>query len=179
MAAVADYVSFAHFSLCSFTEVLSYPSRDPLPRNPDFFINGSLSAPDVSALVSNYVTHARGNFDTVSSGTNWFLNSAVKFDESLDPQAEAFKVPGKAARVFLDEYMAIERYKEGPWDENTKFPLAHGPSYEYEPSDFAAFEITSLDLLAEEHGKSSELYQLAIHIIRNWLNVVRPTFCSL
>ncbi|KAG8769971.1 hypothetical protein FRC12_004596 [Ceratobasidium sp. 428] len=150
-------------------DVLSLPSRDPLPQNPDFYINGTLSTYDVSALISTYVTHARGNFDTVSSGVNWFVGSSVKFEEGFDINAEAFKVPGESAKLFLDEYTAIEKYKEGPWDENTKFPLAHGDNYE--PSDFAAFEISSLDLLAEEYGRSSEQYQLATQIVRNWLDV--------
>ncbi|KAG8738812.1 hypothetical protein FRC10_006465 [Ceratobasidium sp. 414] len=150
-------------------DVLSLSNRDPLPHNPDFYINSTLSTHDVSALISTYVTHAHGNFDTVSSGANWFVGSTVKFDTSFDANVEVFKVPGTSAKLFLDEYMAIERYNQGPWDENTKFPLAHGDNYE--PSDFAAFEISSLDLVAEEYGPLSEQYQLATQIVRNWLNV--------
>ena len=121
-----------------------------------------------------YVANAKGSFDTVSSGINWFLGSSIEYDNDVDETAEVFKVPGKSARIFLDEYMALRRYSEGPRNSNSEFPLAHGDNYV--SSDFAAFEVTSLDLLAEEYGHDSKQYQLATEIVRKWMSVVRAHF---
>lgn len=160
LTAVALSFFFANLFLLRISDVLSLPNRDPLPEAPDFYVNGSLSTGDISALISTYVANAKGNFDTISSGVNWFLGSSVEYNNDVDETAEVFKVPGGAARVFLDEYMALKRYSEGHSDD-------------YAPSDFAAFEVTSLDLLAEEYGRDSEQYQLATKIVRGWMNVVR------
>jgi hypothetical protein len=147
-------------------------NQEPLSDYPDFYINATLSSGDVSALMDNYVAHAHGNFDTVSSGLNWYRDAGFEFDASwYEDRTKVFQVPGKPAALFLDEFYAYTRYMDGPRGKDANFPLAHGDNYE--PSGFAAFEITSLDLLAEEHGRDSKQYQKAIAIIRFWLNFVR------
>lgn len=159
----------------ALSDLLTAASHDPLPEHPDFYINATLSSHDVSALMSSYVAHAKGNFDTVSSGLKWYLNADIdKFDASnYEYDLQSFSGSSKAAGLFADEYMAIEQYKQGPWKAGAKFPLAHGDPYLYEPSDFAAFEIKSLDLLADEFGRDSQQYQEATRRIREWMNVVR------
>ncbi|QRV79466.1 hypothetical protein RhiJN_07481 [Ceratobasidium sp. AG-Ba] len=127
-------------------DVLSLPSRDPLPSHPDFYINTTLSAQDVSALVHNYVTHARSTSDSVTLGLDSPLESEQ--DESFEINAQAFKVPV------------------------TSFPIIETENGDHrDMKNFATFEIKSLDLLAEEYGRSSEQYQLATQLVRNWLDI--------
>ena len=154
-------------------DLLSALSLDPFPEHPDFYINATLSSHDVSALMSTYVAHAKGNFDTISSGLKWYLNADIdEFDAGhYKYDLQAFSGSSKAAGLFADEYMAIEQYKQGPWKSGAKFPLTHGDPDLYQPSDFAAFEISSLDLLADEFGRDSEQYQVATRRIREWMSV--------
>lgn len=164
-------LSRAHFC---YSDILT---GKRLPNNPDFYINATLSSRDASALMATYVAHAYDNFDTVSSGPNWFRDAGLEFDASwYEDHTQPFQGQGKSASLFLDEYFAYTRYLEGPWGQNTEPPRTHSSGNE--PSAFAAFEISSLDLLAEEYGHNSEQYQKATETVRSWLDSVRTFLVS-
>ncbi|CAE6431519.1 unnamed protein product [Rhizoctonia solani] len=140
-------------------DLASMPTFDYFPEQPSFYINSTLSRRDVSALLSNYAAHARESFATVPKELNWKSDPdfAPKFDG--DDIIQTFKVPGKSAALFLDEIMAIQYFRHGSWSRSTETP------------NFATFEITALDLLAEEYGRDSEQYRKAVDVIE-WLSIL-------
>ncbi|KAH7339484.1 hypothetical protein B0J17DRAFT_655331 [Rhizoctonia solani] len=140
-------------------DLASMPTFNYFPEQPSFYINSTLSRRDISALLSNYVAHARQDFTTIPSGLDWHSDSDFASRFEGDDIIETFKVPGKSAALFLDEIMAIQYFKHGQWAKNT------------ETSNFATFEITALDLLAEEYGRDSEQYRKAVDVIE-WLSIL-------
>ncbi|CAE6419100.1 unnamed protein product [Rhizoctonia solani] len=140
-------------------DLASMPTFDYFPEQPSFYINSTLSRRDISALLSNYIAHARQDFATMPLGLDWHSDSnfASKFEG--DDIIETFKVPGKSAALFLDEIMAIQYFRHGSWAKSTEAP------------SFATFEITALDLLAEEFGRDSEQYRKAVDVIE-WLSIL-------
>ncbi|KAJ1304442.1 hypothetical protein OPQ81_005589 [Rhizoctonia solani] len=140
-------------------DLASMPTFDYFPQQPSFYINSTLSRRDISALLSNYAAHARQDFAMVPSQLDWHGDSdfASKFEG--DDIIETFKVPGKSAALFLDEIMAIQYFRHGSWARSTEVPK------------FATFEITALDLLAEEYGRDSEQYRKAVDVIE-WLSIL-------
>ncbi|KDN38729.1 hypothetical protein RSAG8_09279, partial [Rhizoctonia solani AG-8 WAC10335] len=140
-------------------DLASMPTFDYFPEQPSFYINSTLSRRDISALLTNYDAHARQDFATAPSGLDWQSDSefASKFED--DDIIETFKVPGKSAALFLDEIMSIQYFRHGSWARSTEVPK------------FATFEITALDLLAEEYGRDSEQYRKAVDVIE-WLSIL-------
>ncbi|EUC64364.1 transmembrane protein, putative [Rhizoctonia solani AG-3 Rhs1AP] len=139
-------------------DLASMPTFDYFPEQPSFYINSTLSRRDISALLTNYAAHARQDFTTAPSGLEWHSDSdfASKFEG--DDIIETFKVPGKSAALFLDEIMAIQYFRHGSWAQSNEAP------------NFATFEITALDLLAEVYGRDSAQYRKAVDVIE-WLSI--------
>ncbi|KAF8756841.1 hypothetical protein RHS01_03976 [Rhizoctonia solani] len=140
-------------------DLAAMPTFDYFPEQPSFYINSTLSRRDISALLSNYAAHARENFATIPKGLDWNTDSDFTSKFNADDIIQTFKVPGKSAELFLDEIMAIQYFKHGSWSKNA------------EASNFATFEITALDLLAEEYGRDSEQYRKAVDVIE-WLSIL-------
>ncbi|GAB1521451.1 hypothetical protein RhiTH_004547 [Rhizoctonia solani] len=140
-------------------DLAAMPTFDYFPEQPSFYINSTLSRRDISALLSNYAAHARENFATIPKGLDWNTDSDFTSKFNADDIIQTFKVPGKSAELFLDEITAIQYFKHGSWSKNA------------EASNFATFEITALDLLAEEYGRDSEQYRKAVDVIE-WLSIL-------
>ncbi|CUA74515.1 hypothetical protein RSOLAG22IIIB_11275 [Rhizoctonia solani] len=140
-------------------DLASMPTFNYFPENPTFYINSTLSRRDISALLTNYAAHARQDFTTAPSGLDWHSDSEFISKFEGDDIIETFKVPGKSAALFLEEIMAIQHFRHGSWARSD------------DATNFATFEITALDLLAEEYGHDSEQYRKAVDVIE-WLSIL-------